>query len=128
MAPTILIIDDSQDDVLITEMVLAKVGRDLATQSASSGEEGFAVLKDGKVNPALILLDLKMPGMGGIEFLRRIRSDEGLKHIPVVVVTHSSLDVDVKASYAAGADGFVQKAFDMDQFGREIQRALDRWL
>jgi len=121
-------IDDSQDDVLITKRVLFRLGRDISALSASSGEEGFALLHDLSRLPALIFLDLKMPRMDGLEVLRRIRSDERLRDIPVVVVTHSTLQSDTKASLEAGADEVIHKAFDMEQFGRELGRVIDRWL
>ena len=76
----------------------------------------------------MILLDLKMPGMNGFDTLRIIRADERLKHIPVIIVTSSSLEADEKEGYEAGADGFLHKAFDIDQFAGDIEDILKRWL
>ncbi len=125
---TVLIIDDSQDDILITERVFSKIRPDIRTEFALSGEAGLARLRHGDGLPSLILLDLKMPGIGGFDTLRQIRADERLKDIPVVVLTSSSLESDVKESFAAGADFFLNKAFDIDQFSRDIEQVLDRWL
>ncbi len=128
MTQTILIIDDSQDDVLITKRVLSRIRQDIRTEVAFSGEKGLALLRDGGALPSLILLDLKMPGMGGLEVLRVIRSDKRLKDIPVVVVTHSALESDVAASYNAGANGVLHKEFNIDQYCKDIESLLVRWL
>jgi len=128
MKKTVLIIDDNEDDVLLTKMVLSKIGKDIRTESAPSGEDGMAMLRDGRPIPALILLDMKMTGMSGLEVLRLIREDPGLGHIPVMMVTHSELESDRAASLAAGANGFFHKAIDMDEFRKDMERILERWL
>jgi CheY-like chemotaxis protein len=128
MNNTVLIIDDSQDDILIAERIFQKIRPDIRTEFALSGEAGLARLRHGDGLPALILIDLKMPGIGGFDTLRQIRADERLKNIPVIVVTSSSLESDVKESLAAGADFFLNKAFDIDQFSKDIQDVLERWL
>ena len=128
MTPTVFIIDDDADDVLITRRVLSKLGREIRAEVASSGEAGLTSLHDGRPLPELILLDLKMPGMDGLEVLHNIRSDDSLKHIPVVVLTNSTLESDEKAAYRAGANSFVHKSFDLDRFGSDIKTLLDHWL
>jgi CheY-like chemotaxis protein len=128
MKKTIFIIDDNEDDILLTKMVLAKTGRDIAMESALSGEAGLAMLRDGRPLPALILLDMKMTGMDGLEVLRGIRGDRDLRHIPVLMMTHSELESDRAASLAAGANGFSHKAVDMDEFKRDMELILERWL
>ena len=125
---TVLIIDDSQDDVLIARRVFSRLKRGIRTEVASDGEEGLAFLGRERTLPSLILLDLKMPGMGGIEVLRRIRGDQRLKSVPVIIVTHSALESDVAACLEAGANAVLHKAFDIDRFGKEIEAVLDRWL
>lgn len=126
MKKTILIIDDSEDDILLTKMVLAKTGRDIRPESALSGEAGLAMLRDGRPLPALILLDMKMTGMDGLDVLRTIRGDPDLSHIPVMMVTHSELESDRAASSAAGANGFFHKSIDMDEFRKDMERILER--
>ncbi len=125
---TVLIIDDSQDDILIAERIFSKIRPDVRTETAFSGKAGLDCLRHMKALPALILLDLKMPGMSGFDTLREIRSDERLKKIPVIIVTSSALESDVKEAYATGADSFIHKAFDLDHFSDDIERALERWL
>lgn len=128
MQPTILIINDNEDDVLLTKEALSKTGRDFKTEVAMSGETGLALIREEKTLPKLILLDLKMPGMDGIEVLRKIRNDESLSSIPVVIVTNSDLESDKQTSIKAGADSFLHKATDFNHFKKDIERVLDRWL
>jgi two-component system response regulator len=128
MEQTLLIIDDEEDDVLITERVLSEMGREIRIKVANSGPAALALLQDREELPALILLDRKMPGMDGLGVLRRIRADKSLSHIPVVIVSHSTLESDVTEAYAAGADSVLHKALDLDQFSRDIESVLERWL
>lgn len=128
MQPTILIIDDNDDDAILTKLALEKTGRDFRTEVALSGEAGLALIRGESTQPKLILLDLKMPGMNGIEVLCKIREDKSLGNIPVVIVTHSNLVSDEQASVAAGANSFLHKAADLDQFKKDIECLLDRWL
>jgi CheY-like chemotaxis protein len=128
MTRTILIIDDNPDDIKITQMSLARIGRGLKVETALRGETALELLQSGKALPTLILLDLKMPGMSGFDTLRKIRADQRLQHLPVIIVTSSSLEADKKMGYEAGADGFLHKAFDMDRFERDLKSVLDLWL
>ncbi len=122
----ILIIDDSEDDILLTQMALSKLGRKIKVESALGGEEGLAALRDGSALPAMILLDLKMPRMGGLDILRAIRKDERLCRIPVIIITHSDLESDKEASYKAGATGFLAKSIDLDRFTKDIGWLFER--
>jgi two-component system response regulator len=126
---TVLVVDDNADDLEFTRRALLKAGRGgLKVRSAVRGESALAVLREEEELPSLILLDLKMPGMSGIDTLRQIRADERLRRIPVVILTNSTLESDEQEAYREGADGFLHKAFDIDQFEREIKAALLAWL
>jgi two-component system response regulator len=125
---TILIIDDSEDDILLTKRVLVKIGRTIKTDTALSGDAGLALLRRGAVLPSLILLDLKMPKLDGIEVLRKIRDDERLRSIPVVIITHSDLESDREASYKAGANSFLHKSVDIEQFRKKLEAVLNEWM
>jgi CheY-like chemotaxis protein len=128
MEPTILIIDDSEDDILLTKMVLAKIRGKLRVNAARDGEEGLSFLRRGTELPALILLDLKMPRMSGLDVLHAIRADERLRRIPVIIVTHSDLESDKETSYNCGANSFLNKSVDLDQFARQIRNELEKWI
>ena len=122
---TILIIDDNIDDVEITKRTLARINRELKVETALRGEAALELLRREDALPSLILLDLKMPGMSGFDVLRKIRADERMKHIPVIIVTSSSLEADEKAGYEAGADAFLHKAFDIDLFSSELKSLIN---
>lgn len=128
MTQTILIIDDSPDDIEIAQLAMTRIDRGLKVATALSGEAALKLLRSAKALPALILLDLKMPGMGGFDTLRKIRADERLQHLPVIIVTSSSLEADRQKGQETGADGFLHKAFDMDRFEKDLKSVLDRWL
>ena len=125
MTHTILIIDDNPDDVEIAKIILEQMDRKLKVETAPRGEVALELLRTGKTLPALILLDLKMPGMSGFDVLRKIRADVRLKHIPVIATTASSLEADENASYEAGADAILHKAFDIDQFSNDMETLLE---
>ncbi len=128
MPHRILIIDDDPDDVEITRRVLAKSRRDLEVLSSPSGEHALQHLRQSSELPSVVFIDLKMCGMGGIDTVRMIREDDRLRHLPLVIVTNSTLESDMRKAYDAGADSFIHKAFDIDQFSRDLNDLLKRWL
>lgn len=128
MPPLILIVDDRPDDILLTEMALSMLGCEIRTESVSTGEQALEFLRTAAERPAMILLDLKMPGMGGVETLRRIRADERLNDIPVVIVTCSTLENDKKAAHEAGATGFIYKAIRLNEFSKDLAHHVKCWM
>ncbi len=124
----ILIVDDSPIDIELTTIAIEATGRETSVRSAPDGQSALAILRVGDGLPALILLDIKMPGMGGIEVLREIRADDHLRYIPVVVVTSSSLESDRTEAIAAGASDYLQKPLALDQFSKELESILHRWM
>jgi two-component system, response regulator len=124
----ILIVDDESNEIEMTKRVLSKTGLEVTVNEATHGEAALELLRRQDELPSLVFLDLKMPGMSGIDTLRKIRSDGRLKNIPVIIMTNSLLESDKLSSYAAGADGFLHKAFDMTIFARDIEALLKRWL
>lgn len=128
MKRMVLIIDDSLTDIELTTIALEATGREISVLFATDGGSALAMLRNGYGLPALILLDLKMPGMGGIEVLREIRADHCLRDIPVVVVTSSSLESDRTEAIAAGTSDYLQKPLSLDQFSKKLESILHRWL
>ncbi len=124
---SILIIDDSEDDILLTKMVLAKISREIRVDTALSGDAGLSFLRGATTPPSLIFLDLKMPKLDGFDVLREIRNDTRLRGIPVVIVTHSDLESDKEASFKAGANSFLNKSVDLDIFAKNIRIELEKW-
>ncbi len=120
---TILLVEDNPKDVELTIEALSE--HNLANQVtvAKDGVEALEYLRcEGKFklrrpgNPAVVLLDIKMPRMDGIEVLRTIRGDAVLKTIPVVMLTSSREEPDLKKSYELGANAYVVKPVDFEDF------------
>jgi two-component system alkaline phosphatase synthesis response regulator PhoP len=116
-AATILVCDD---DPSLRELVRAVLGPRFRFVEAADGAEALAIAHDEP--PDLIVLDVMLPGLSGIEVLEELRSTDALKEIPVVVITawsHAEIDVQV-----AGADRFVSKPFDPDELSRAVDELL----
>ena len=124
----IFIVDDSPTDIELTTIALEATGREIRVRSALDGKAALAMLRNGLGVLALILLDLKMPGMSGIEVLCEIRADYRLKEIPVVMVTSSALESDRTEAIVAGASDYMQKPLALDHFGKDMETILRRWL
>jgi CheY-like chemotaxis protein len=127
-AHRILIVDDDPGDAEMTKRALSRAGLQLEVETVSCGEDALELLRKGSDLPSVILLDLKMSGLSGIETLGMIRADGRLRNITVIIVTNSLLEADRKASHDVGADDFLCKAFDLDRFAMDIKSALERWL
>jgi two-component system, response regulator len=84
--------------------------------------------RDARDVPALVLLDLKLPKLSGIEVLRRIREDERTRYVPVVILTSSSEEEDIVASLENGANSYVRKPVDFARFVEQLQRLQVYWL
>jgi len=101
--------------------------------TVQSGEEAIDFLyRHGSYHeetpqPDLILLDLNMPGMGGKEFLRRIKEDETLKQIPVVILTTSEAEKDIIDSYKLQASGYVHKPVTLEEFREAMKKLKEYW-
>jgi len=130
---TILLVEDDLADQKLIKISLRrqKVANDLCI--VSSGEEGMDFLhrrgdyKSGAPRPDLILLDLNMPGMGGKEFLRRVKNDEHLKKIPVVILTTSDAERDIVDSYKLQASGYVSKPVTLAGFEEVMEKIEEYW-
>ncbi|TAL38785.1 MAG: response regulator [Alphaproteobacteria bacterium] len=125
----ILVVEDSIDDFEATQRAFRKAGLDKKIEHLTSGEAALAYLRTpGSPWPSLILLDLNMPGMGGRKTLEFIKKDETLKDIPVVVLTTSNYNADVRMCYALGANSYVQKPVDFDALSASIRCIKEYWL
>jgi two-component system response regulator len=128
----ILLVEDNPDDVLLTVRAFAKnrIGNELVV--ATDGEQALRHLlpTDGAepLRPALVLLDIKLPRIDGLEVLRRVRDDERTRLLPVVVLTTSNEERDIVAGYRLGANGFVRKPVVFDEFVRAVNALGVYWL
>ena len=116
----ILLVEDNPDDVLFTRRAFGKNHIHNEIVVASDGEEALQKLfpEDGSapLRPALILLDIKLPKVDGLDVLRRIRSHESTAALPVVMLTTSSEERDIVESYRLGANSFVRKPVVFSEF------------
>ena len=132
----ILLVEDNPDHQELTLMTLAENNVLNEVVVASDGLEALEYLfgtgrhegRDPRDVPALVLLDLKLPKLGGIEVLRRIREDERTRLVPVVILTSSSEEEDVVASLLHGANSYVRKPVDFSRFIEQVQRLQVYWL
>jgi CheY-like chemotaxis protein len=113
---TILVVDDNADDLELVKIALDALSCDVAVSEFMDGESALDTLRKDQMLPALILLDLKLPGMSGIDTLREIRSDSRLKALPVFIVSSSVLDTEKQAAISTGATGYLplQNLFSRD--------------
>jgi two-component system, response regulator len=116
----ILVVEDNADDELLTLDALRSGGVTTDIVVMRDGMQALDYLLSNASQehrmPHLVLLDLKLPKVGGLEVLRRLREDERTRYLPVVILTSSSQDVDMVKSYANGANSYVRKPVEFDHF------------
>lgn len=129
----ILLVEDNPDDVRLTRRAFSRsnIANELVVMR--DGVEALEFLLDSAGNsparlPAVVLLDVKLPKMDGLELLKRIRADLRLKRMPVVMLTSSKEDQDVLASYDLGANSYIRKPVDFDQFTNAVHQLGLYWL
>jgi len=132
----ILLVEDSIDDAILTIRALTKSGCTNKLFHVKDGAEaldfiyckGMYALRKSKENLKLILLDLKMPKITGMEVLEKIKSDPDLKSTPVVILSSSKEDPDIKKCYALGANSYIVKPVDSDNFFSAIKEIGMYWI
>jgi two-component system response regulator len=135
-ARPILLVDDAPDDVALTLRALQRnqiphevvVARDGVEALDYLRGHGLFAGRDTQLQPALILLDLKLPRMGGLELLQHLQADPELSRLRVVVLTSSREEEDIVASYAHGACSYVRKPIDFSAFLKAVGQIGVYWL
>lgn len=126
-ARSILLVEDDQVDALTVKRVLQQIKVGNRLDIVKDGEEALTFLRDpANGKPGIILLDLNMPRMNGIEFLKIAKKDDNLKMIPVVVLTTSKGDQDKVDSFNLGVAGYMIKPVEYQKF-LEILTTIDRY-
>jgi two-component system, response regulator len=132
----ILLIEDNPSDVELTKRALEKNKIANKLVVAEDGREGLDYLlgvgkyagRDVRDLPAVVLLDLKLPLIDGLEVLKEIRSNEFTKLLPVVILTSSNQEEDIISSYKLGANSYVRKPVDFQQFAEAVRTLGMYWL
>lgn len=132
----ILFVEDSMDDAKLTIRALTKSGLTNKLHHVKDGAEalnfiycrGAYATRNIKEQPKMILLDLKMPKVSGMEVLEKIKSDPDTKSIPVVILTSSKEDPDIKKCYALGANSYIVKPVESDNFFQAMKELGLYWM
>jgi len=125
----IVMIEDSEADADLIRRVLLKNNPALRIQLLRDGEEALRLLETKKpaTRPLIILLDLKLPKLSGLEVLQAIKSDPLWRVMPVIMLTSSNQLQDIQQAYQLGANSYVLKAIDFDDFSAAISRIYHYW-
>ena len=134
--PVILLVEDNADDEALTMRALKKNNISNEIVVARDGVEALDYLfatgvhagRDVGMQPAVILLDLKLPKLDGFEVLRRLRADQRTKLLPVVILTSSKEQQDIANGYGLGANSYVRKPVDFQQFVEAVRQLGLYWL
>ena len=132
----VLLVEDNPDDVELTLRAFKKYNIMNEVVVASDGAEALDYLfctgryasRDTNNLPEIVLLDLKLPKVDGLEVLQRLRADERTKHLPVVILTSSNEERDLINGYKLGANSYVQKLVEFTQFSEAVGRLGIYWL
>jgi two-component system response regulator len=132
----ILLVEDNPDDEILTLRALRKANIANRIEVMRDGAEALDFVfctgnytgRDASDVPQLILLDLKLPKVSGLQVLERIRSDERTKRIPVVILTSSTEPVDIQSGYDLHVNSFVSKPVSFQEFSEVVQRLGLYWL
>jgi CheY-like chemotaxis protein len=123
----ILLIEDDMIEIMKMKRVMASLDLQHTVTEANNGEEALETLSNAKVLPDLILLDLNMPKMNGIEFLSILKGDERLKYIPAVIISTSNNNRDLKECYKIGIAGYIIKPLKYEDYTLKIEKMLAYW-
>ena len=128
--PIILLVEDNPDDEALTRRALDRGGTRGRIVVKHDGEEALSYLLNPEAGerPAVVLLDLKLPKLDGLEVLRALRSDRRTRSLPVVILTSSREDQDVAAGYALGANSYIRKPVDFTDFSEAVRQVGLYWL
>ena len=124
----ILLVEDSRADAILIQEALRQVSSDHSVETVNDGERAMARLRSNGTRPDLVLLDLNLPRKDGRAVLAEIKADEGLKSIPVIVLTTSSAPADVAFCYTHCANSYVRKPLGLDALVEAAAAIRDFWL
>ncbi|MFY7731323.1 MAG: response regulator [Flavobacterium sp.] len=123
----ILLVEDDAIEVMKFNRVVKNMEGRHKILEAHNGEDALNILKDREVNPDIIVLDLNMPKLNGIEFLRAIKKDESRRCIPTIILTTSTNYSDIKECYNIGIAGYVVKPLKHDEYMQSTTKLIEYW-
>lgn len=133
--PSVLLVEDDANDEELVRLALGENNIKINLLVVRNGIQALDYLfckgdyeSRGQESPSLIILDLKLPKLNGLEVLQKIRANEVTKYIPVVVFTSSKEEQDIKESYRLGANAFVRKPIDFSEFSQAVRELGTFWM
>ncbi|WP_439129515.1 response regulator [Polaribacter sp.] len=123
----ILFIEDNLIEIMKMKRTISFLKLDHKLQEAKNGEEALEILKDKSKLPDIILLDLNMPKISGIEFLSIIKENKVLRNIPVIILTTSDNQKDLIECFKIGVSGYILKPLKYDDYVAKIEKVLNYW-
>lgn len=123
----VLLIEDDAIEVMKLNRTISSLEFKYEIVEANNGEEAIKILEQKDSLPNIILLDLNMPKINGIEFLSLLKADETLKHIPTVILTTSNNQKDLLECYKIGIAGYVLKPLKYEEYVSKIEKLLSYW-
>ena len=123
----ILFIEDDAIETMKLQRTTVKLGLKHNIIEAKNGEEALTVLNSNSQLPDLILLDLNMPRMNGIEFLKILKADENFRYLPTIVLTTSQNRADLLECYRIGIAGYILKPLKYEDYEDKLKKVLEYW-
>lgn len=123
----ILLIEDDMIEVMKLNRTISSLGLNHKIIEANNGEEALKILEKKEELPDIILLDLNMPKINGIEFLNILKADDILKFIPTIILTTSNNQRDLLECYKIGVSGYVLKPLKYEEYVSKIEKLLSYW-
>jgi len=120
--------DNIGDQVIFQEIFEENKLHNVELVQAENGEKGYSILSDFGKPPLIIILDINMPVMNGLEFLMKIKSDSDLKRIPCIMLTSSASKRDVLASYEHSANAYLIKGLQLEDYRKNMTALINFWL
>jgi two-component system response regulator len=132
----LLLVEDDENDIELAKRALKSVNLLDKVHVANNGKEALDYIlgtdKDGTERvahrPVVVLLDLKLPILNGLEVLKKLKSDSRTSGIPIVILTSSKESNDLKTAYAMGANSYIVKPYDLEDFTKAVSTAAQYWL
>lgn len=119
----IFIVDDEENIRYVVKYNLELDGHEVT--AAKNGNEALEMLSQMETKPDVLLLDVMMPGISGLDVCKRVKEEETLKDLPIIMLTAKSQLVDIEDAFRAGADDYLTKPFEPDEISKKVEKKYD---